>query len=168
MCIDYIVSSLKPLSFDEPAPYTWEQFLALLPEGFEIPDTDAGTGSTRWRDLETQMRNAKAAARGGERFMRQAAGCDLYWRNRIAAAFQERNPLARETLLDRVWWDAAGTLTPAASPLSQGALETYSIRLRIALRRDKISKADGNALFDDLISASGTPPQQSSTTSTGN
>lgn len=168
MCIDYIVSSLKPLSFDEPAPYTWEQFLALLPEGFEIPDTDAGTGSPRWRDLETQLRNAKAAARGGEKFMRQATGCDLYWRNRVAAAFQERNPLTRETLLDRVWWDAAGTLTPAASPLSQGALETYSIRLRISLRRNMVSKSAGNAIFDTLTATPMSAQQQSGTTSTGN
>ena len=138
MPIDYIVSSLQPLSFDGPAPYTWEQFAALLPDGFAVPDTDAGTGSARWRDLETQLRNAVAAARGGERFARPTTGCNLYWRNRVAAAFQEKAPFKRETLLDHIWWDAAGELTPTSAPLSRGALETYAIRLKIAIKRGKI------------------------------
>jgi hypothetical protein len=163
MPIDYIVSSLQPLAFDGPAPYTWEQFAALLPDGFAVPDTDAGTGSARWRDLETQLRNAVAAARGGERFARHATGCDLHWRNRVAAAFQERDPLKRETLLDRIWWDAAGELTPPAAPLSRGALETYAIRLRIALKRGRISKAAGGAAFDGIAQAADQKQRQQET-----
>lgn len=147
MSVDYIAASLQPLSFDGPPPYTWEQFMALMPDGFN-PDA-----STRWADLETQMRNAMAVARGGERFCRPASGCDLYWQNRVAAAFQEKDPLRRETALDRVWWDAAGELTPAASPLSSGALETYAIRLRIALKRNAISKDAGDAIFGRLTAA---------------
>ena len=153
MSIDSIVASLQPLPFDGPAPYTWEQFLALLPPDFEVPDVEAGTGSARWRDLETQLRNALATARGGERFCRPASGCDLYWQNRVTAAFQEKDPLKRETLLDRVWWDAAGELTPVSSPLSRGALETYAIRLQIAIKRNSISKEAGNAIFDSLTAA---------------
>ena len=153
MPIDYIVSSLKPLAFDAPPPYTWDEFAALMPEGFAAPDTDAGTGSARWRDLETQLRNVVASARGGERFRRLADGCDIYWQSRVAAAFQERDPLRRDTMLDRVWWDAAGELTPPSSPLSRGALETYAIRLRIALRRSMISKEAGGAVFERLAAA---------------
>jgi hypothetical protein len=163
MPIDYIVSSLQPLAFDGPAPYTWEQFAALLPDGFAVPDTDAGTGSARWRDLETQLRNAVAAARGGERFARHATGCDLHWRNRVAAAFQERDPLKRETLLDRIWWDAAGELTPPAAPLSRGTLETYAIRLRIALKRGRISKEAGGAAFDGIAQAADQKQRQQET-----
>ena len=153
MSIDYIVSSLQPLSFDGVAPYEWEQFLALMPEGFAVPDAMAGTGSPRWIDLETQLRNAMAIARGGEKHCRPANGCDLYWRNRVAAAFQEGNPLKRENLLDRIWWDAAGELTPTASPLSMGALETYAIRLKILLKRNRTSREAGNAVFDRLAAA---------------
>ena len=97
-----------------------------------------------------------SVARGGEKHRRPANGCDLYWQNRVAAAFQERDPLRRETLLDRVWWDAAGELTPAASPLSAGALETYAIRLRILLKRNRVSKDAGNAIFDRLTAAAET------------
>ena len=136
--IDYIVSSLQPLAFDGVAPYDWDEFLALMPEGFDVPDAAAGIGSLRWRDLETQLRNAMAAARGGDRH------------SRITAAFQEKNPLKRESLIDRVWWDAAGELTPVSAPLSMGALETYAIRLQIVLKRNRIEKDAGDAVFDRL------------------
>ena len=129
--IDYIVSSLQPLAFDAPAPYDWNAFIALMPEGFEIPDAAAGTGSLRWQELETQLRNAMAA-------------------------FQEKNPLKRETLIDRVWWDAAGELTPVSAPLSIGALETYAIRLKIVLKRNRIEKGAGDAVFDKLTATAET------------
>ena len=149
MSIDYIVSSLQPLAFDGPAPYTWERFAEMLPAALVAAD-GAFAAPPRWRELETQLRNAMAAARGGEKYRRPTAGCDLYWQNRVTAAFSEKEPLKRETLLDRVWWDAAGELTPVASPLSRGALETYAIRLQIVLRRNRISQEAGNALFDRL------------------
>ena len=153
MPIDYIVASLQPLMFDGPAPYEWDRFLAMMPDGFEMPDAVAGTGSPRWRELETQLRNAMAVARGGDKYRRTASGCELYWQNRIAAAFQERNPLKRESLIDRVWWDAAGELTPVSSPLSKGALETYAIRLKIILKRNSIIRETGDAIFGRLTDA---------------
>ena len=144
MSVDYVVASLQPLSFDGPAPYTLEQFLEQTGP-IELPP--------RWTDLETQLRNAIAAARGGEKWRRPAAGCDLHWQNRIAAAFAEKDPLKRETLVDRVFWDAAGELTPVASPLSAGALQTYYLRLKIALKRNRASAEAGNAAFDRLTAA---------------
>ena len=53
-------------------------------------------------------------------------------------------------MIDRVWWDAAGELTPPASPLGSGALATYAVRLKIALRRSTVSTEKGNAAFDKL------------------
>ena len=144
MQIDYIVASLQPLSFDGAAPCTWEQFVALLPEGYALGE------SARWRDLEAQLRNAMAIARGGEKYCRPAEGCDLYWRRRVTEAFQEKDPLRRETLLDRVWWDAAGELTSPASPLSRGALDAYAIRLKILIRRGRMSKTAGEETFERI------------------
>ncbi len=143
MTTDYIVASLPSLAFDNAAPLTWEKFLAACEvEEFPLP--------VRWNDLETQLKNTIAEARGGERFKRPADGCDLYWRNRVSAAFQEKDILKRETLLDQVWWDAAGELTDLTNPLGKGALQTYAIRLKIALKRDKISSDAGNSAFDRL------------------
>lgn len=144
MTTDYIVSSLPALAFDQPAPLTQEAFDAL-----------AGTAAdgillARWQDLETQLRNAMAEARGGAKWRRAADGCSVYWKNRVLAAFQEKDVARRDALLDKVWWDAAGELTPPESPLGAGALATYAVRLKIALKRTKISAEAGNAAFDRL------------------
>ena len=145
MSVDYIVSSLPTLAFNAPAPLSWERF------------TETAGGATflsplmkAFNDLEIQLRNAVAEARGGERFKRPADGCSLYWKNRVLACFQEKDVAKRDELLDHVWWDAAGELTPPSEPLGKGALATYAIRLRIALKRTAISKESGNAAFDRL------------------
>ena len=149
MSIDYIVSSLPTLSFDAPAPMSWESFVERTGDLFGDPDHSA-TGRA-WTDLETQLRNALVEARGGaERFRRPAEGCSLFWRNRILACFQEKDVAKREELIDRVWWDAAGELTSPTAPLGKGALATYAVRLKIALKRTAVSTEAGNAVFDRL------------------
>ena len=147
MSIDYIVASLPTLAFDAPAPISWERFCESC-GGEKLVLRSIGEGG--WRDLETQLRNAMAEARGGERFRRPADGCSLHWKNRVLACFQEKNVAKRDELLDRTWWDAAGELTPPSEPLGPGALATYAIRLKIALKRSLISKDTGNAAFDRL------------------
>lgn len=141
MTIDYIVSSLPTLAFDQPPQISQAAFDALA--------GDAIAGKLReWEDLETQLRNAVAMARGGEKWVRKTDGCSIYWKNRIAACFQEKDVAKRDELLDKAWWDAAAELTPPASPLGKGALATYAVRLKIALKRSAISKDEGNAAFD--------------------
>ena len=153
--IDHIVASLQPLAFDAPPPYTAEKFAAIAGEVALPPE---------WTDLEAQLRNVLAeerarlnAARGmGEtdaaRWRRPVTGCTLYWTGRMRAACAEKDPLKRDAAIDRVFWDAAGELTPAAAPLSRGALQTYAIRLSIAQRRAERSTEAGNAAFDRLTS----------------
>lgn len=143
MSTDYIVASLPTLAFNAPAPLSWEKFAAITGGGDALIPA-------KWTDLETQLRNAMAEARGGERFRRPADGCSLYWKNRVLACFQEKDVAKRDELLDRVWWDAAGELTPPSAPLGKGALATYAIRLKVALKRTMISKDTGNAAFDRL------------------
>ena len=113
----------------------------------------------RWLDLDTQLRNAIAAERArlhgqdAARWRRPAEGCSLFWANRAAAAFQEKDPARRERLLDQVRWDAAGELTPPTAPLSAAAVFTYAIRLAIALRRAARDTAAGNDAFTRLTAA---------------
>ena len=147
MSIDYIVSSLPTLAFGQPAPLTWEKFSGMIPTGV------LESALRKWGDLETQLRNAVAEARSGDRFKREAVGCSLFWKNRILACFQEKDVAKRDELLDRVWWDAADELTPPAAPLGVGALATYAIRLKIALKRNQISQDAGNAVFDRLTAS---------------
>jgi len=146
MTTDYIVSSLPTLRFDEPAPISWEKFCEIC-EGCGAP---GGRPLPEWDDLETQMKNAIAEARNGARFARPAEGCSLYWKKRVLDCFAEKDVLKRDELLDRVWWDAAGELTPPTAPLGKGALATYAVRLKIALKRSLISQDKGNAAFDRL------------------
>ena len=152
MPVDFIVSSLPTLAFNAPAPISWEKFTQ---GGGVVPAPQA----KEWADLETQLRNAVAEARGGERFRRPADGCSLYWKNRVLACFQEKDVAKRDELLDRVWWDAAGELTPPSEPLGKGALATYAIRLKIALKRSLISKDAGNASFDRLTAETKRQPE---------
>lgn len=144
MSVDYIVSGLPALAFGAGAPITWEKFVETC--GGEVDLAD-------WKDLETQINNAIAEARGGEKYRRPATGCSIYWKNRVLACFQERDVLRRDELIDRVRWDAAGELTPPADPLGKGALRTYAVRLKIALKRAAISADAGNAVFNRLTSA---------------
>lgn len=150
MSIDYTVASLPALSFGAPAPLTWERFAEAC--GGEVPADPAA-----WRDLETQLRNAVAEARGGARWARPAAGCSLHWRNRVLACFQEKDVAKRQDMLDRTWWDAAGELADPASPLGRGALAAYAVRLRIALRRDAVSRERGASAFDRMTAATRNP-----------
>lgn len=152
MATDYLVSSLPALVFDAPSPITREEFLSRC--GGVWPEPGA-----KWLDLETQLRNtlakARALAKGASAescraWQRPAGGCALYWCNRVKACFQEKDVFKRETLLDRVWWDAAGELIAPSAPLGEGALAAYGIRLEIALKRAQISQAKGNEAFDRL------------------
>lgn len=142
MPLDYTVSSLPRLAFGQNAPITWEQFTEIAGGGNVIP--------AEWNDLETQLRNAVAEARGGAKYRRPAEGCSLFWKSRVLACFQEKDVAKRDEMLDRVWWDAAEELTPPSAPLGRGALATYAVRLKIALKRTKISTEKGNEAFERL------------------
>jgi len=163
MAADYLVSSLPALDFDAPAPMTLAQFDALC---LEQLGTDPFRDLERkWRDLESQMRNAAAEERARAKgldpapWRRAAAGCSLYWQNRIHAAFAEKDPAARDRLLDKARWDAAEEMTPVSSPLSRGAAFTYRIRLEIAVRRQKLSADAGNAVFETLLENNPSAPK---------
>ncbi len=152
MTTDYIVASLPALAFDQPPPISWERFWDVAGESLtgRVGSPSRPLAYPKWIDLETQLKNAIAEARGGENYKRPAEGCSLFWRNRVLAAFQEKDPLKRETLLDKIWWEAADELVDPTSPLGRGALAAYAVRLKIALKRNKISTAEGNAAFDRL------------------
>jgi hypothetical protein len=147
MTIDYIVASLPALVFNQPPAISWAKFASLCVDaGREIDELTGG----KWADLEAQLKNAVAIARGGAKWVRDAEGCSVYWRTRVVHAFQEKDVAKREELLDKIWWDAAEELTDLTSPLGAGALATYAVRLKIAIKRAKISAEAGSAAFDRL------------------
>lgn len=174
MAADYLVSSLQPLDLDGSAPYTLARFLEMCRDQLPASQSDAiaaavlpdGGGAAsrwsvaaKWRDLDVQIRNAVAAERARAqgldpaKWRRPADGCSLHWANRVAACFQEKDPGKRDRLLDLVRWDAAGELTPPASPLSAAAAFTYALRLAIVVRRQALSADSGNEVFNRLTAA---------------
>ena len=142
-----------------------EALLAAETDSANVPSTVLSDASSRhrilarWRDLDAQIRNAIAAERArlhgqdAARWRRPVEGCSLFWANRAAAVFQERDPARRERLLDQIRWDAAGELTPPAAPLSAASVFTYAIRLAIVLRRAARDAAVGNDVFNRLTAA---------------
>lgn len=160
MAADYLVSSLPPVPFDGPAPLGKEAFDDLVRQ--QLGDTAgnaAPRAAARWRDLETQLRNVvceeRAKARGldAARWKRPADGCDVFWRERAKSAMQEKDAAKRETALDKLYWDAAESLIPPASPLSAAAVFAYGIKLEIARRRAARSQEEGRKVFDSFASA---------------
>ena len=149
MTLDYIVAGLPPLVFGEPSPLGEDEFFARC--GSYAARVRAALDGGVWRDVIVQFRNAIARARGGEDDVRRAEGCDVALAERTAACFAEKDPLARQRLLDKTLWDAAERLADPASPLGFGALAAYAARLRIAISRDRISKEDGAAAFARLL-----------------
>lgn len=146
MSVDYTVASLPELVFSAPAPISWERFCEAV--GGE---NEAARLEERFTDLDVQLRNAIAEERDGADCKRPAVGCSLFWKNRILACFREKDVAAREKALDRVRWDAAGELTPPASPLGAGALATYAVRLKIALKTGAVSPEGGRGVFDRMM-----------------
>ena len=161
MAADYLVSSRPALEFDAPAPMYLERFDALCREQLG-PAPFAGLEKA-WADLDSPMRNAAAEERArlrgqdATRWRRPAKGCALHWQSRMRAAFAEKDPAARERLIDKVRWDAAGEMTPPASPLSRGAAFTYRIRLEIALKRQAITQDAGNAVLETILKTDSRP-----------
>lgn len=148
MTTDYIVASLPALDFGAPPPMTWRAFEELC--GGDSAPVLMAIGAGRWADIDTQLRNAMAAARGAPEFRRPAKGCSLYWKKRVEDCFAEKDVARRQDMLDRTWWDAAGELADPANPLGEGALAAYAVRLRIAIRRASVSAEAGSAVFDRL------------------
>ena len=98
MNYSFLVSSLPQLEFNMPAPLTREKFIEMCEGEWPVK----GALLSKWRDLDCQMRNAIAEARGGLKYVRETHGCSLFWRGRITQAFQEKDILKREELIDKV------------------------------------------------------------------
>lgn len=146
MTVDYVVASLPALDFASPAPISWEKFEDMCAETLAPVLRELETGP--WADIETQLRNAMAEARSGGKYVRRAKGCSLYWKRRIMECFNEKDVLKKQSLVDKVFWDAADELTDLSSPLGKGALAAYAVRLRISLRRTALSRDEGKSIFE--------------------
>lgn len=160
MSADYLVSSLPPVPFDGPAPLSKEAFDDLCRRQLgDTVENAAKAAHAAWRDLQCEIRNticeirAKALGQEAGKWTRPAKGCSVYWRNRAAAAMQEKDVAKREEMLDRLFWDAAESLVPPSAPLSAAAAYAWGVKLEIARKRASRSAEEGSKVFDGLTNA---------------
>lgn len=110
-----------------------------------------------WRNNNTQLQNAVAqqrAARLGdasaaEKWQRSHTGLDVSIANAVGAAFQESNPMRRDSAIERIRWNIASELA-GFDPFSAEAFFTYAIHLSILARRKAADAEKGIARLHEM------------------
>ena len=153
MSYTYFAATLSALSFDGEPTMTETEFRDRCREYLSASDfrtltalLDGGESSNtfvrKWRNSDTQLRNAVArmrAARIGDgadasKWLRNHTGFEVSTETAVAAAFQEPNPMRREMAIERIRWNLAGELA-GFDAFSAETLFAYAIRLGILCRR---------------------------------
>ncbi|MGI5869988.1 MAG: DUF2764 family protein [Kiritimatiellia bacterium] len=160
MSYHYFAATLPGLQFGREPTMTAEAFRAQCQEHMSARDCavvfallDGGASdhpyARAWRNGETQLRNAVAKLRATKLrgadpapWLREHRGVDVRIENRVAAAFQEADPLKRERALDQLRWDLAGEIA-GYDTLSAEAVFAYAVRLGILLRQAKADPVKG-------------------------
>ena len=153
MSYTYFAATLSALSFDGEPTMTETEFRDRCKEHLTASDfatlsalLDGGESSNtfvrKWRNSDTQLRNAVArirAARIGEgtdasKWLHSHTGFEVSTETAVTAAFQEPNPMRREMALERIRWNLAGELA-GFDAFSAETLFAYALRLGILCRR---------------------------------
>ncbi|HIE11279.1 MAG TPA: DUF2764 family protein [Kiritimatiellae bacterium] len=146
----YLVTSLPTLVLGETPPLTPEKFFfscstVLASADLEELDrinrgrTDESTRPfmIRWRDAETQLRNAVAAIRAQRRgvevrpYLREHKGFAVWIEKGVTDCFAKENPWEREMALDRLRWRILDELG-RTDPFGVGAVFAFALKLRSA------------------------------------
>ena len=153
MSYTYFAATLSALSFDGEPTMTETEFRGLCKEYLSASDfatlsalSNGGESSNtfvrKWRNSDTQLRNAVArmrASRIGDgadasKWLHSHVGFEVSTETAVAAAFQEPNPMRREMAIERIRWNLAGELA-GFDAFSAETLFAYAIRLGILCRR---------------------------------
>jgi len=157
----YFSSTLPYLHFDSPPPFSEEGFAELCREHLKPADRAAfealvkGEDSAHsfvqaWRDFEVKLRNAVAKRRAAKlgvdasKWLRPQNGESPEIEHAVEAAFNEPDPLRRDTALKRLMWDKADELAGPDIFQSSHILSLH-IRLRILAGRARHNPAAGRA-----------------------
>jgi hypothetical protein len=165
----YLVASLPSVSLEAKPPVSREDFLrscrGVLSEAdfrdmslvLEGRESEAAHPSVRrWRDRETQLRNAVARIRAVKAgadptpFQRSHGGFDVSVEQGVAEALGRPNPLEREQALDRLRWRLAEELA-LEGPFDMPAVFAFVIKLRLAERWHGWDQDKGREAFEALV-----------------
>lgn len=169
MSLYYTVASLPGLLFGDPPPFSADD-LADQCEGI-LSETDLASlravfrgepaaatvpFASAWLQVDTQLRNAVAVARGERRHedagpnLREHSGFDVSIESAVTDAFAKSDPMERERELDRCRWRLLDELT-REDPFGVGALLAYAIRLQIAQRWADRQEETGRARLNETL-----------------
>jgi len=171
MSYTYFAATLPALQFDGAPAMTESEFQDRCRNQLSASDFSAlsalhGDGETsnafvrKWRDRDTQLRNAVArmrAAKIGEgadasKWLRNHGGFEVSIENAVAAAFQEPNPMRREMAIEHIRWNIAGELA-GFDAFSAEAVFAYAIRLGILCRRAAADADKGTERLRGMMKA---------------
>ena len=171
----YLVASLPTLLLEEEPPITTAEFLescgrwlnpgevrdmrGILEDAFSANENVSGEAPcvSRWREHETQIRNAVAKLRApktrtdAEPFMRPCRGISLFIDKAVAEAMSRPNPLERELALDQLRWKLAEDLA-LFEPFGLAAVAAYAVKLKLVERWSVLDKEKALAVVEDFLS----------------
>jgi hypothetical protein len=165
----YLVASLPPLSIDEAAPWSPQDFVFHCQGSLDASDLteltliaedragEAGSDFARWwHGLDTQLRNAQARARAtrlgvdARPWQRMHEGFDVQAEQAVTEAMAGKQPLEREKQLDMIRWRALDDRTQS-DPFGFEQVLAYVLRLRMVERWQRLDAAQGMERIEHFI-----------------
>lgn len=165
----YLVASLPTLVLGDPAPLDAAAFLAAcanllcaeeMAEATLMIEGRAGESASAfakdWLRVDTQLRNAVARVRAGQRstearpYLRDHEGYDVSLEKAVTDAYTRPDPLERELFLDRYRWQRLEELV-LAEPFGFAAVLAYALKLRMVLRWAGLNDEAGAARLTELL-----------------
>ncbi|RKX32145.1 MAG: hypothetical protein DRP22_02680 [Verrucomicrobia bacterium] len=161
----YLAASLPALVLGEAPPITQDKFLFSCSTVLDPADlqelerinqgrTEECTSAfmTRWREAETQLRNAVAAIRAQRRgvevrpYLREHTGFQVWIEKGVTDAFAKENPREREMALDRLRWQILDELS-RADPFGVGPVFAFALKLQSAWKWAGLDTERGRRLL---------------------
>lgn len=168
MSYTYFAATLPMQHFGAPPAMTVAEFAALCREHVSRADSatlsallDGGATKNafvkKWRDADTQIRNAVAKLRAqnigagadAAKWLHTHDGYSVLIETTVAAAFQESDPMKREQTIEKLRWDLAGDIA-GLDMFSFAAILAYAIRLGIAEHLSSANTEKGEARLRDI------------------
>jgi hypothetical protein len=165
----YLAASLPTLILGDPIPLDFDAFraacanlldesemaeLTLMLEG-RVGEATSDFAKS-WRNVDTQLRNALARLRAGQRtiearpYLRDHEGFDVSLEKAVTDAQTRPDPLECELFLDRYRWQRLDDLV-RESPFGFAAILAYALKLRLVARWAGLTDEAGAQRLAELL-----------------
>lgn len=168
MSYTYFAATLPALQFGSEPAMTEAAFREQCREHLKQADfttlcaildngETANTYVRNFRNSETQLRNAIAQHRANrlgdgsaaEQWQRPHTGYDLSIANAVTSAFQESDPMRRDSAIEHIRWKLASDCA-GFDPFSAEAIFAYAIHLMILIRSKSEDAEKGIARLHEM------------------